>query len=192
MYGTVNYVTLAINITFHPLLLLALTRGVGSLGEKNTNAVIAGLHGIVYENKVRQIHVYPAYTSFAALFAILYLVIICGIFGGIIGILQSFEFNNASIALFLFFLALVTYLSFRIRRNAKRWQISGQESGFTLFMHVLVAPVVRVGHWLSRTYSSINILVLFMDFIIEMPFKMLLNFSHHFLVYLKDKADEVY
>ena len=192
MYSSLNYVTLAVNIIFHPLLLLALTRGVGSLGEANTNAIVTGLRGAVYENRVRQIRVHPEYASFTALFAILYLVIIAGVFGGIVDILQALNFNNASTVLFLFFLALVTYLAFRVRRNAKRWQVSGTEGGFTLFMHVLVAPIVRVGQWLSRTYSSINILVMVMDFIIEMPFRMLLNFSHHFLVYLKDKADEVY
>lgn len=192
MYGALNYITLGVNITFHPLLLLMLTRGVGSLGEANTNAVVSGLKGIVYENRVRQIRVQPEYASFTALFTLLYLVIIAGIFGGIVSVLQSLGFNAASTVLFLFFLALVMYLAFRVRRNAKRWQVSGTEGGFTLFMHVLVAPVVRVGQWLSRTYSSINIFVMIMDFIIEMPFRMLLNFSHHFLIYLKDKADEVY
>ena len=34
--------------------------------------------------------------------------------------------------------------------------------------------------------------IMIMDFIIETPLKILLHFSHNFLAYLKDKADEVY
>lgn len=192
MYSSLTIVPLAINVLFHPFLLFALTRNVGSLGDRNTDAVIAGLRSVVYESKTREIHISQKYSGFGSLFAILYLVIIAGVFGSIITLLQTLNFNAVSSALFIFFLALVTYLAFRVRRNAKRWQVSGTAGGFTFFIHILVAPIMRVGHWLSRTYSSINIFVLFMDFIIEMPFKMVLNFSHHFLMYLRDKADEMY
>ncbi|MBI5470154.1 hypothetical protein HY968_02420 [Candidatus Kaiserbacteria bacterium] len=190
--GAVAYPQLITNIIFHPALLFALTRRVKALGESNTNAIIKGLHGVLYQGTVRSIRVYARYTNFTRLFAAMYVVLFFGVFGAIITILQAFQFNIVGTTLFLFFLALVSYFAYRIRRNASRWKVSGGESAASLIVNVLAVPVVRAGRWLSRTFSTINVFVLIMDFIIESPFRLLLNFSHQFIVYLREKADEVY
>jgi hypothetical protein len=31
-----------------------------------------------------------------------------------------------------------------------------------------------------------------LDFLIETPFRLILNFSHQFILYLREKADEIY
>ena len=49
----------------------------------------------------------------------------------------------------------------------------------------------RAGEWLSRTFSSINVFVLILDFIIETPFKRLLNFVNQFLMYLREKGEAI-
>jgi hypothetical protein len=76
--------------------------------------------------------------------------------------------------------------------RAQRWVVLESRGAPALITNALIAPIVRVGRYLSRTFSSVNVFVLFMDFILETPFKMLLNFSHHFLIYLREKANEVY
>lgn len=190
--GAINYVPLVTNLLFHPALLFALTRNVGQLTEKNTEAVVEELHELLYEGHVRDIKVRSGYGRFSLLFALFYFLLILGIFGGIIGVLQAIGFNVIGGALFVFFLSLVTFFAFRIRMRASRWVVIEQKGVVALVTNALVAPIVRVGRYLSRTFSSINVFVLFMDFILETPFKMLLNFSHHFLIYLREKANEVY
>lgn len=190
--GGLHYVPLVTNILFHPALLFALTRNVGMLTEANTEAVVADLHGLLYEGHARDITVRSGYSGLAPFFAIFYVLLILGVFGGIVGVLQAIGFNVIGGALFLFFLSLVTFFAFRIRMRASRWVVLESRGVPALITNALIAPIVRVGRYLSRTFSSVNVFVLFMDFILETPFKMLLNFSHHFLIYLREKANEVY
>ncbi len=189
--GGINFLPLSVNILFHPLLLFALTRRVGSLDEANTEAIIEGLHGILYEGKVRSIRIRTSYTRLSLIFGLGYLLLLFMVFGGVIGMLQLFAFNPVSIVLFMFFLALVSYFAFRIRYQARRWKVIEDQRSLAIIAGVLAIPIVRTGRWLSRTFSSINIFVIIMDFIIETPFKRLLNFSNQFMLYLKDKGEEM-
>ncbi len=190
--GGINYVPLMTNIFFHPILLFALTRRVRSLGEGNTTAIIGDMHRVLYSGEGRVIRIYARYTEFTKFFASFYVILFFGVFGAIITILQLLRFNIVGTILFLFFLALVSYFAFRIRSNARRWRVSGQESTISLVVNMFSVPVIRAGRWLSKTFSSVNIFVLIMDFLIETPFRLILNFSHQFILYLKEKADEIY
>jgi len=189
--GAIHYVPLAINIVFHPLLLFGLTRRVGALDEKNTEAIIAGMHGLLYEGKVRSARVNSGFSRFTFAFAFAYLILFILVFGSVVGILQFLKFNPVSIALFLFFLALVSYFAFRIRFQAGRWKVKRDQRTLGIIFSVLAVPIVRTGGWLSRTFSTINVFVLILDFIIETPFKKLLHFSNQFLAYLREKGEEI-
>lgn len=190
--GGLNYVPLIVNLVFHPALLFTLTRGIGSFTARNTEAVVADLHRILYDGSARAIVARSGYGGLTAIFAFFYALLIVGVFGGIVGILQAFEFNIVGGGLFLLFLSLVMFFAFRIRMRARRWVVIEERGVPALITNALVAPIVRVGRYLSRTFSSINVFVLLMDFILETPLKMVLNFSHHFLIYLREKANEVY
>ena len=189
--GGVHYVPLTINILFHPALLFALTRNAGALGEANTNAIVEGIHGVLYEGKARSVRVRSGYSRFTLAFALAYLFLFITVFGSVIGFLELLSFNPVSITLFLFFLALVSYFAFRIRYRARRWKLVNEQGTLSIIAGVLAVPIVRAGEWLSRTFSSINVFVMIMDFIIETPFKRLLNFSNQFLLYLREKGEEI-
>lgn len=189
--GGVHYFPLSVNIFFHPLLLFALTRRAGALDEANTNAIIEGLHGVLYEGRVRTVRVKSAYTGFTVAFTLAYLLLFIMVFGGVVGVLQLLKFNPVSISLFLFFFTLVSYFAFRIRYRARRWKLVREQGTISIILGVLAVPIVRAGEWLSRTFSTINVFVLFLDFIIETPFKRLLHFANQFLIYLREKGEEI-
>ncbi len=189
--GGVHYFPLGVNILFHPALLFALTRRAGALDESNTSAIIEGLHGVLYEGKTRTIKLKSTFSGFTVAFSLAYLLLFIFVFGGVIGVLQLLKFNPVSIALFLFFLALVSYFAFRIRYRARRWKLVRPQGTIGIIVGVLAVPIVRAGEWLSRTFSTINVFVLFLDFIIETPFKRLLHFANQFLIYLREKGEEI-
>ena len=189
--GGIHYFPLGVNIFFHPLLLFALTRRAGALDEANTNAIIEGLHGVLYEGRVRSVRVKSAFSGFTVAFSFAYLVLFFFVFGGVIGVLQLFKFNPVSIGLFLFFLALVSYFAFRIRYRARRWKLVREQGTVSIILGVLAVPIIRAGEWLSRTFSTINVFVLILDFIIETPFKRMLHFANQFLIYLREKGEEI-
>lgn len=189
--GGIHYVPLTINILFHPVFLFALTRGAGRLDEENTDAIIEGLHGVLYEGKTRSIRVRSGFSRLTFAFGVAYLMLFMLVFGSLIGILELLAFNPVSIVLFLFFLALVSYFAFRIRYRAHRWKVMRTQGTFAIIINVLAVPIVRTGGWLSRTFSSINVFVLILDLLIETPFKRLLHFSNQFLIYLREKGEEI-
>ncbi|RJR14413.1 hypothetical protein C4585_00200 [Candidatus Parcubacteria bacterium] len=189
--GSIHYFPLSVNILFHPLLLFVLTRRVGALDDENTKAIIDGVKNILYEGKTRSIRIRNTYTRLTFAFATMYLILVLLVFGTLIGFLELLNFNPVSIALFLFFLALVSYFAFRIRFQAQRWKVVRNQGTLSVIASVLAIPVIRTGRWLSQTFSSINVFVIILDFIIETPFKRLLNFSNQFLYYLREKAEEM-
>lgn len=190
--GQIHYFPLLTNTLFHPFLLFIATRGVDSLDHANTEAIIRGMHDAFYDGKVRRVRIESQSSALMTVFGFIYFLLICALLSGIIGILTTLGFNVVSMILFVFFLSLVSYFAFRIRYNAQRWKVAGTGGPVSLFVHVAAVPIVRVGRWLSQKFSTVNVFVLFMDFILETPFKLLLGFSSKFFVYLREKADDVY
>ena len=191
--GSINYFTVGVNALFHPTLLFVFTRKIGSLDEANTNRILEGIHTVLYgTGHPRSIVISSVRSRLRGVFAFLYLLLILGVFGAILTLLQMFSFDVVSTLLFLLFLALVSYFAFRIRYNGSRWRTTGPETMLSIFVNVIAVPIVYAGRWLSRTFSSINIFVIVLDFILETPFRHILDFSHHFIGYLKEKAEEVY
>jgi hypothetical protein len=193
---TINYVALGVNILFHPLLLLVMTRSIAPLGAQNTQRILGGVHEALYDQNRQLIRVKTKKPtgSLAACFAVGYGVFVLMTFGLILWGLHQLQFNLVSMALFLFFLTLVSYVGLRIRYAAQVWKVrlSEEESGISLLWGVMTLPIVRVGRWMSRTFSSINIFVFIMDFMIETPFKLLLSVFDSFLSFLKEKKEETY
>lgn len=194
--GIVDYQALTINVLFHPLLLLLMTRGIAKLGPSNTTAVLNGVNKSIYDPNnlpVIVINNKPNRGWWMILFSILYLGLFILTFGAIISGLRVINFSTVSIILFIFFLALVSYFGLRIRHLAKVWKAeTPNERGFSSLLNLITLPILRVGRWLSTTFSSINIFVFIMDFIIEIPFKIILRALDAFLGFVREKREEIY
>src|SRR5262249_52384284 len=121
----------------------------------------------------------------------IYFILVTLVFGIIVLTLASIGFGAVSTTLFLFFLALVSYFAFRIRYQARRWKVSAQSGVIAMAAVLVTVPVVNTGRWLSQKFSTLNVFAIFLDFIIEMPFKKILHFSDAFIFYLRDKAEEI-
>ena len=95
--------------------------------------------------------------------------------------------------MFLFFLTLVSYFGIRIRRNSGEWKVHSEEEGaMAILWNSFTLPIVRAGRWLSETFSSINVFLFIMDFLVEAPFKLILQTLDSFLSFLKEKREELY
>ncbi len=187
--GKLGLIPLLINILFHPLLLFALTLEVGAHGRANTEAVVAGMRQTIYGTGAEPIRVHRR-IRFAKTFGFFYALFTLGLFGCILAILQFLSFNIVGMVLFYLFFVLVSYFAFRIRYHANRWKVLSDDALASLG-NLVAIPIVRTGHWMSRKFSTVNIFVFIMDFIIETPFKRLLGFWHQFILYLKDNVAQV-
>ena len=191
---SVDYLALGTNIIFHPLLFLIMVKNIKLPSSNNTNLVISGVRSVIQNEKIEPIRIKSQVnnTFFLSIFNLFYLVLFGVSFGLIIWILNLLHFNVVSIILFLFFLTLISYLGFRIRHNAKKWNISIEDDNiFSLLFDFFTIPIMTTGSWLSRRFSSINIFVFTMDFILETPFKLILGTFDSFISFLKEKKDDL-
>lgn len=126
------------------------------------------------------------------IFNVVYAATFLFVFGAIGALLHNFGFHALSIALFLFFLSLVTFFGIRIRNSTKDIVASEARSGIigTAF-DVFMLPIVRAGSWLSVKVAKINIFIFFFDFMIEAPFKVAIRFVESWLAFVREKKEEI-
>ncbi len=188
----IDYIPLLSNVLFHPFLLFIMASTAVRLDEKNTDAVVNGVHTVLYGGEVKMIMLKSERSGgFGALFLILYVILFAVTFSILLSILRSLSFNPVSILLFLFFLTLVSYFGLRIRYNARRHMVERSSEGtLALLWSVFTLPIIRVGRWLSTKFAAVNIFVFILDFIIETPFKLILRFADAFLFYLREKRED--
>lgn len=198
VYNSVDAFALGVNLIFHPILLLLMVHTIRPLGARNMARTIAIVKDIAdhrFEREEDVVYIKPSSSRPAAAFilGVLYFVLFAGTFGAIVSGLSFLNFSAVSIMLFLFFLALVSYFGLRIRYNAMRWKVvPPNESTSALLWNFATLPIVRAGRWLSQKFAAVNIFVFVMDFIIEMPFKIILGTFDSFLSFLKEKEEDMY
>ena len=56
---------------------------------------------------------------------------------------------------------------------------------------VFTLPIVRVGRFLSSNFSKVNIFLYILDFVIETPFKMVVEVMEKAVSFIKEKREEI-
>lgn len=192
--GSVQLLPLITNIAFHPLLLLAIVRGIREPTEEDVQSINKNVLNILSDNpKIPKILVdlRPMSIWKLSVYILFYWTLFVISFGFILAILSMLHFNIVSVFMFVLFLTLVMYFGFRIRFMAEKWRVasSKKEGVFVLLFDFLAMPIVQVGRWLSERFSAINVFVFILDFIIETPFKLLLSSFDSFANFLKQQRD---
>ncbi|MEK7653581.1 MAG: hypothetical protein AAB358_03815 [Patescibacteria group bacterium] len=194
--GVVNWQALTINVIFHPVLMFIIAMTIRVPGAKNTQIIINEIKKIVYGEE-RKLVFKPkglmkrGSTSFFVFNAI-YLVMFAVSFGIILAILKNLHFNLISGVLFIFFLTIVSFFGFRLRNIAKQFSVIPRKDNLANFIVDFVSlPVIRVGRFFSTNFSRINIFLYILDFIIETPFKALVEFLEGAVSFINEKREEI-
>ncbi|MFA6919109.1 MAG: hypothetical protein WC244_03320 [Patescibacteria group bacterium] len=193
---SINFKALAINVIFHPTLMFIIAMTIKVPGPKNTQIIIDQIKKIVYgeERKIvfkqKKLMNKGSVTYFV--FNVIYLIMFMVSFGIIVYALILLDFNLLSSLLFIFFLTLVSFLGFRLRNLANQFLVIPRKDNLRNFLiDFLTLPIVRVGRVLSANFSKINIFIYILDFIIETPFKMLVEFLEKATSFIREKRDEI-
>gem|GEM_PF-961418 len=192
--GKVNRVALFINIFFHPALLFVSTRVVRLPRSGSRQSTVEGIVAIIKKQKRPAIIVWAERKKslFGYILSILYIFFFVLIFACFVWALQKLNFNIVSGGLFMFFLSLVAYLALRIRGRAKRWRITPKtHSAKSFLVDLLTLPIVQSGQWFIKRFEHVNIFVFILDFLIETPFKVLIDVFEGFTHYLREKKERL-
>ncbi len=196
--GVTNVLPLIINVAFPPFLLLFLGVSIRPPGKKNELAVVEKVQDLVYRGDERHALVKPRKpirrsAFFAGLFRFIYALTFILVFGLIIGALTRFKFTPISTFIFLLFLTIVSFFGIRVRLLAKELLVVDQrENIFTVLFDFFTVPILQVGRWISLRVPKVNVMIFFLDVIIEAPFKAFLEATEGFFGFLREKREEIY
>ncbi len=198
---SISYIPMAINIIFPPILMAVIILTVSIPGDDNTKRIFQLIKGILADNPVLSqtlgsVVITKKYKqkgfAFTAIFSLIYLFTYLLSFGSIISILTLLKFNPISQGIFIFFITLVTFFAYRVISITHEFLAVDREGPFTGISDFFFLPIIHVGHWLSgEILTKFNFLIFFFDFIIEMPFKAIVEVFDEWMRFVKIKKDEI-
>jgi hypothetical protein len=192
-----NYVSLMINIAFPAILLFFIVFLTRMPKDDNTNKIINGIKEITIlggEKKqpitLRRPAKRKLFKNF--IFSVIYAISFCVSVYFIIKLLTFINFNWVSITIFLFFLAFVSFFSILTTRGIKELMIvERKENVATFLIDLFYMPIILVGRWLSNNISKVNVFIFIFDFIIEAPFKVLVEIGEDWTKYVRERRDNM-
>lgn len=195
VYGQILWGSIAINTSIPPLLMVIVGLFIRAPGRENSQKIFEYIKSVLFsENPVlgQTLRVSKMerkrplmYTIFTLLWLLAFLVS----FGIISFVLTKLHFNIVSQGIFLFFLAIVSFLSYRILLMSDVYRVDQRQGWLTPLIDFFFMPIVRVGSYLTEGISQVNIFLFILDFIIETPFKGLFGFFEQWFVYLHTKRE---
>ncbi len=195
---SVNYFSLGVNVVFPPFLMFTIGMFIRVPGQKNTDKIVQGIKEISYQLEERRVihkikKPFRRSVFMSRAFAVMYLILFSLIFGLIIYGLHRLGFNIASIVIFIFFMCLVSFFGIRISQSARELHIIERKDNlFTFLKDFITLPIIQFGRWLSLNLSRVNFFVILFDFVIEAPFKVILDVVDQWTGYVKEKREELF
>lgn len=193
----INYSALFINVSFPAILLFFIVFLTQTPGDKNTAKIIEGVKEISFVGEERRqplILRRPGRRGFFinAIFNIIYTAAFLASLFFIIWVLTKVGFNWVSITIFLFFLAFVSFFSIITTKGVKDLIIIDRKDNLLNFLvDLFYMPIISAGRWLSGNVSKINIFIFIFDFIIEAPFKVLVEIAEDWTRYIKERKERM-
>jgi hypothetical protein len=197
LQGKLSYVVLGINSIFPPAFMFLLSLSIQVPDQTNTQRILALLNKIFYgppESLPKaSVHLitYSRSPGLTAIFRLLYAVAFLISFGAIYYILDKLHFSPVSKLVFVFFLTVVSFFAYRIRRTAHQYLFEEKESVFAPLTNIFMVPILRVGRIFSHGIEQINLLLFFFDLLIEAPFKVIFDLAEEWSSFIRVKKEEI-
>lgn len=192
-----NPLSLAINISFPAILLFFIVFLTRTPGDNNTEKIIDGIKEVALlgQSKKQPITLRkPARRHFisAAIFSLIYAASFLFSIYVIIWALNFIDFNWVSMIIFLFFLAFVSFFSIVVTKGVKELMIvERRENLLSFIVDLFYMPIILAGKWLSNGFSKLNIFVFIFDFILEAPFKILVEIAEDWTKYVREQRENM-
>lgn len=194
----IDYIPLAINTLFPPLLLFLVAGLFHVPGPENTKKLVDTVKKIVYHfdeyTKETDMYIPKARVRrpvLTAIFSLFYIATFLLSFGVIALILTRLHFSIASKVIFVFFITLVSFFAYRIRQSAKEYEMEDRQGILEPLIDFFFLPILRAGHVLSREIAKINIFIFLFDFILEAPLKVIFEVVEEWIRFIRIKKEEI-
>lgn len=198
IYGEVNNTSIIINSLFPPFLMVAILAFYRVPGEDNTRKIYQRILEIIdidrrFETQVAYMPKKPPVKrpllifGFTVFYSLTFLITLSLIYE----VLTLLNFNLISQVIFIFFISVVTFFSYRIRQIVKELRLEEKESVFTPFIDFFFMPILSLGKFFSQEIAKLNFFIFIFDFLIEAPFKFVFEVVEEWISFVRKRKEEI-
>ncbi len=199
LYGRTFWSSIIVNILTPPALMIGVGFLIQSPTRDNSYRILKKIRTILYDDPPQlgsplTVKKKPNKTDplLWTVFILLWLATAALSFGGVIFILTKLHVNPFSQGVFVFFLAIVSFVSYRINRTAHMYIMKDKKDNLgSLLFDFFFMPLIQIGRRLTLTISQINIILFIFDFIIETPFKGIFAFFEQWFSFLRSQREKL-
>jgi len=198
LYGEVNRNAIIINSIFPPFLMIIILGFFKVPGEENTKKVYHRLIDIIDDDKTFETRIafVPKKSSpkrpllifgFTVFYSLTFLVTLSLIYE----FLKNLGFNLVSQVIFVFFVSVVSFFSYRIRQVTKELRLEEKPSIFSPVVDFFFMPMLSLGKFFSSEIAKLNFFIFIFDFIIEAPFKLIFEVVEEWISFVRKRKEEI-
>jgi len=198
LYGEVNMRSIGINTLFPPLLMLLIVSIFKIPGEENTKNIFQRIIDIIDTNVTFETNIsyMPKKAvekkpilifGFTIFYSLTFIVTLSIMYEGLL----LLEFNMISIAVFIFFVSLVSFFSYRVKQIVNEYRLSEKEGVLTPIIDFFFMPVLSLGKFFSGGLARLNFMIFILDFLIEAPFKLIFEVVEEWITFVRKRKEEI-
>lgn len=188
--GMIVWLPLVINLLFPPIYMILLRFTLALPGSTNTHVMVDVVDRLFYGNDGAMSFSKQTKDTFGAAYNTVYALIFVLVFGGVSYFLWRLGFSIVHLIIFFIFLSTASFLGFRLSRMVRDMEVLDQDqTSITTVRDFLYMPFVVVGRWISEKYSSVNIVAMVLDMLIELPLKTILRLVRQWGAFITSKKD---
>ncbi|NTU47076.1 hypothetical protein HGA88_05610 [Candidatus Roizmanbacteria bacterium] len=197
-FGEVSWFSIGVNTLFPPTLMMIILMFIKLPGEDNTIRIGQRLTEIIdndqsFETSVALITKKPKARGKKrqVVFTVLYSVVFIVVLYLIHEALSILHFNAISQAIFIFFVSVISFFAYRIKEVSKEYRLVERDGFFTPLVDLLFIPVLSLGKFFSQELARFNFFIVFFDFIIEAPFKLIIEVIEEWISFIRARKEEI-
>ena len=198
LYGEVNLRSVIINSVFPPIFMLLIVSFFKVPGEDNTKNIFNRIVAIIdrdttfetsvsYIPKKARVRKPMLIFGFTIFYTLTFLVTLSLIYEG----LSYIDFNLISMSVFVFFVSIVSFFSYRIRQIVNLYRLDEKEGVLTPVIDFFFMPILSLGKFFSGGLARLNFLTFVFDFLIEAPFKLIFEVVDEWISFVRKRKDEI-
>ena len=198
LFGYVHIPSIIINSVAPPIFMLLIILGVSVPGDANTKNLFLRIVDILdadssfektkalITKKVRQKRPLLSF-GFTLLYTSTFIITLYLIHLG----LRAIDFNILSESLFIFFISIVAFFAYRIKQLSNMYRLVEKNSVFSPLIDFFFMPILSLGKLFTEGVSRLNFFILIFDFIIEAPFKLIIEVIEEWISYVRQRKEEI-
>ncbi len=183
------------NVIFPPFLMFVIVLAIKMPSEHNLYLVLEEIKAILFDAHKKN-YTITVPKKKGILTRLLIQMVYLSVFGVSLYFLSQLlfaaHFTITNIVIFVLFTSAVTATGVKIFNRSKEISLEKEKPRVGMFfLDIFTIPLVTIGRWVISGLKRFNILIVFLNFVVELPFQLLVEFLESFNSFIKSKKEEI-